>query len=204
MHKFTGPFPKLLLASLSLVFTAFVFLNTYEVVFNQDIVLASSLRKFEAGAPVNAIIRDFDIKPEGNSGSSNAPYVKLQSIQIPALSSTLYLEEKRVIHNELYQRPSLGHFIGLNKDDNGATVDYLIYTNESWLTIPNADQIEPGMDVRLIHDGFDQAMFSIKEKKFLPDGSTFVPSKSEKRQIILIIESKDKGMYYAYSLEQKD
>lgn len=204
MRQLIGLFPKLLLACISLAFTTFVFLNTYEVVFNQDIALASSLRKFEAEVPVKAIIRDFDIKPEENNESSNAPYVKLQSIQVPALSSTLYLEEKRVIHNELYQRPSLGHFIGLNKDNNGATVDYLIYTNESWLTIPNADQIEPGMDVRLIHDGFAQAMFSVKDKKFLPDSSTFVPSKSEKRQIILIIESKDKGRYYAYSLEQKD
>jgi len=199
-----GFLQKILLASLSLGVTAFVFLNTYEVVFNDDIALASSLRKFNAEEPVEAIITDFDIKPENDTETHDAAYNKLQSIQIPALSSTLYLEEKRVIHNSLYQRPSLGHYIGLNKDSSGVTVDYLIYTDESWQTIPNADQIEEGMDVRLLHDGFAQAMFSVKEKKFLPDNSTFVPSKSEKRQIVLIIESKTKGMYYAYSLEQKD
>jgi len=200
----TGLFSKLLIASISLGFTVFVFLNTYEVVFNQDIAVASSLRRFGATEPIDALVKDFDIKPEAGRETSNAPYNRLQSIQIPAISSTLYLEERRVIQGSLYQRPSMGHYIGLNKDNSGYTVDYLIYTDQSWQTLPSPDQIEVGMDVKLTHDGFAQSMFSVKEKKYLPDNSTFVPSKSEKRQLILVVESKNRGMYYAYSLELKD
>ena len=179
-------------------------MNTYEVVFNQDIAIASSLRKFRAQGPVDMIVKDFDIKPEADQETSNAPYNKIQSIQLPALQSTLYLEEKRAISGTLYQRPSLGHYIGLNKDSQGVTVDYLIYTNTSWQTIPNPDQIEPGMDVKLVHDGSAVSMFRVEEKEVLPTSSLFVASKSQKRQIILIIEGADKEMYYAYSLVLKD
>lgn len=195
---------KLLLAGISLCFTAFVFMNTYEVVFNRDIVLADSVRKFTAQERVDEIIKQFDIRPVEGRRSNNAEYVKLQYIQIPALESNLYLEEKRVINGQWYARPNLGHVVGLNKDDRNITVDYLIYAISSWQTLPEPNQIEVGMDVRLFHDGRQLAMFKVGEKKALPLHSTFVAEKSEKRQIILLIEDPDNGIYYGFSLVQKD
>lgn len=197
-------FPKFSLVILTLAFTGFTFLNTYEVVFNQDIAFANSLRNFEAQHQLRTITEQFDLKPEAGRENSNAPYNKLQYIQIPSLASNLYLEEERVIDGDWYQRPSLAHYIGLNKDAQGITVDYLIYTDTSWQTIPNPNQIEPGMDVKLFHDGFAMSLFRVAEKKVLPFETAFVASKSDSRQIILIIEDADKDVYYAYSLVLKD
>lgn len=204
MKKRHSVLPRLTLAVLTLLATTYVYLNTYEVVFNQDIPLANSIKPFKAQDQINNVISQFDLKPEAGREKSNSPYQKLQYIQIPALASNLYLEEKRTINGRWYQRPSMGHYIGLNKDNNGTTVDYLIYTNASWQTIRNPGQIEPGMDVKLFHDGFALSIFRVEEKKVLPDYTAFVASKSENRQVILLIEDESQSIYYAFSLVLKD
>lgn len=197
-------FAKLLLAGASLCFTTFVFMNTYEVVFNKDIVIADSVRKVAAQEQIDAIIDQFDIRPVEGRRNNNAEYVKLQYIQIPALESNLYLEEKRVINGLWYARPNLGHVVGLNKDDRNITVDYLIYAISSWQTLPAPNQIEVGMDVNLFHDGRQMATFKVAEKKVLSFRSTFVAEKAKNRQVILLIEDPGNGVYYGFSLVQKD
>lgn len=194
---------KLLLATFSVGFTALVFMNTYEVVFNRDIVMAQSVRKFAAQDQIRAIIQQFDVKPEADETEHNAEYKRLQYIQIPALSSNLYLEERRVIDGTWYVRPNLGHYVGLDKDSHGITVDYLIYARGGWQTIASPNQIEEGMDVNLFHDGREMSAFKVVEKKVLPMDSTFVASKSDRRQIILLIEDPNNGVYYEFSLELK-
>jgi hypothetical protein len=200
MNKFLA---KFLLASVSLFLTAFVFLNTYEVVFNKDIVMASSIQRATAQTQINATVAQFDIKPEAGQDHSNSAYGKLGRIVIPALDSSLNLEEKRVVNGQWYMRPSMGHVIGLNKDDHGTTVDYLIYAARSWRTFPSPNQIEPGMDVKLFHDGHNTSLFKVAEKKVLPLDSVFVPSKSGERQIILLIEDPANGVFYGFSLVMK-
>lgn len=195
--------PKVLLAVLSLGFTAFVFMNTYEVVFNKDIVVANSVRKFVAQDQIQAIVSQFNIKPDADE-KHNAEYDKLSYLQFPALSSNLYLEEQRVINHSWYYRPNLGHYIGLNKDASGTTIDYLIYAERGWQALPDPNEIETGMDVKLFHDGHNLALFKVDEKQVLPLDQTFVASKSENRQIILLIEDADRHVYYAFSLVLKD
>lgn len=197
-------FPKFFLAFISLAVTAFVFLNTYEVVFNQDVVLANAVHRFGVQDQIGAIIRQFDLKPEAGREETNSDYKRLEYIQIPALTSNLYLEEKRIINGSWYVRPSMGHYVGLNKDDHGVTVDYLIYTTGSWQTFAEPNQIEIGMDVKLFHDGHAVSVFKVVEKKMLTMESTFVASKSKNRQIILIIDDPDNHVYYGFSLIPKD
>lgn len=196
---------KLLFAGLSVAFTAFVFMNTYEVVFNRDIVLASSVRKVTIQQQIKDIIQQFDIQSAARAGaSSHAEYSKLQSLQIPALESTLYLEEKRVIDGQWYARPNLGHVVGLNKDERGITVDFLIYAISGWRSLPAPNQIETGMDINLLHNGRQLSAFKVAEKKVLPLTSAFVAGKSDKRQIILLIEDPGNRVYYGFSLVQKE
>jgi hypothetical protein len=195
---------KVLLATMSLAFTAFVFMNTYEVVFNKDIVIADSIRKVAMQDQINTVIDQFNIKPEEGRQSNNAEYSKLQYIQIPALNSNLYLEEKRNIKGTWYARPNLGHIVGLNKDNNGVIVDYMIYAVSSWQTLSSPNQIEVGMDVKLLHDGHKLSMFKVDEKKVLPLQSSFVAGKTKNRQIVLLIEDPKNGVYYGFSLVQKD
>lgn len=194
---------KAVLVFASLAFTMLVFMNTYEVVFNKDIPLANSVSKFVAQDEIQAIIGQFDIKPEQNQLETNAEYLHLQYLQIPAISSNLYLEEKRVINGYWYVRPSLGHYIGLDKDSHGVTLDYLIYADSGWRTLPDPNQIEVGMDVNLFHDDNKWAGYKVTEKQVLPFHAIFIPSKAQQRQIVLLIDDSAHGVYYGYSLVEK-
>ena len=197
-------FLKSLVVTVSLSFMSLVFLNTFEIVFNKDVVIANSIQPVDAHKQIEAIISQFDIKPEEGRTKTNSDYKKLEYVQIPALASNVYLEEKRIVANQWYSRVNMGHYLGLNKDDRGITVDYLIYTVSSWRTIANPNQIEQGMDVKLFYDGRKQSVFSVEEKKVLPMQTTFVASKAQNRQIILLIEDQKQAVYYAYSLVLKD
>jgi len=128
----------------------------------------------------------------------------LQYLQFPALNSSLYLEERRVINGYWYVRPNLAHYIGLDKDSHGVTLDYLMYADSSWRTIAAPNQIEIGMDVNLYHDDHELAVYRVAEKQVLPVQDVFIASKTQARQIILIIEDTQHAVYYGFSLVEKD
>lgn len=195
---------KLLLAAVSLAATAFVFMNTYEVVFNKDIVLANSVHPYGEQTEIKAIIDQFNIKPDQDQQISNASYQKLQYLRFPALSSNLYLEGKRVINGLWYARPNLAHYVELDKDVHGVTVDYLVYADANWRTLPDPNDIEQGMEVDLLHDGHKLAAYKVAEKRVLPQHAVFIPGKADKRQLVLILEDAGHGVYYGFSLVEKD
>ena len=189
---------------LSFAFTALIFLNTYEVVFNKDIALANSVQPMQSQEVINQVLAQFKIKGDTSLLDSSGQMEDLNNLEIPALNTSLELEESRRINDLWYQRPSRGHYIGLNKDDFGNTGDYLIYTNKSWRTLASPDQIEVGMDVKVSYGGGKfAATFSVADKAYLPTDRSFLFSKVEGRQIILIVDDAANHKYYGYSLVPK-
>lgn len=195
---------KAMMVTFSVLAMAFVFLNTYEMVFNEDVAIANSIRPLGIQTHISEVVEQFNIKPEASYGVSHAEYKKLEYLQIPALAANLYLEEKRFVNGRWYARPSMAHVIGLNKDERGTTIDYLIYTTSSWQTLPSPNQLEEGMDVKLFHDGQTLSQYRVAEKRVLPLAATYVPTKSEDRQIVLLVEQPAKGVYYGFSLTPRD
>lgn len=187
----------------SFLFTALVFANMYEIVFNKDIVFATSVQKVEPQAPINQIIQEFQIKTDTRLLDQSGEMENLKSLRVPALNLDLTLEESRRINDAWYRRPSRGHYVGLNKDDYGNTGDYLIYTDKSWRTVPAPDQIQTGMDVVITYQGSYSATFTVTEKTMLSDDRSFIFSKTEGREIILIVEDDANHTYYGYSLAAK-
>lgn len=187
----------------SFLFTVFVFLNTYELLANKDIPIANSLRKIAAQDVVNKEIKEFAIKQDSRSLNNNGKLGTLEYFEIPALGIRVQLEEARKIDGFWYQRSSLAHYIGLNKDETGNIVDYLIYTNKSWRTIPYVDEIEEGMEVKFYTSKGFNALFEVSEKQLLPLERSLIVNKSERRQILLLVEDSDTNKYYGYSLVVK-
>lgn len=191
---------KVLFAVITFGFTAFVFMNTYEVVFNRDIAFAQSVKEVAAQQVINSAVHDFASKSQSEDAESNPALENIDRIDIPALDIQVKIEESRKINNEWYARPSIAHYVGLNKNQFGVTVDYLLYTSKSWRTIPHPDQIEKGMEVRLSYGNGARSLFTVAEKKVLPFSDSLLVSKSEGRQILLIVEDGRNNVYYGYSL----
>jgi len=194
-------FSKYLFAVISCAFTALVFLNTYEVVWNKDIVVAHSIQRMAAQSVINTAVREFAIKAD--SGAEIADLGGISSFDIPALQSQMHVEAARKVDGQWYQRLSTAHYIGLNKDNDGKTIDYLIYTNTSWRSLPSPDRIEEGMEVRLTDGKGGLSVFTVAEKKVLPLDRSLIVSRVEGRQVLLIIEDPHRSVYYGYSLVVK-
>jgi hypothetical protein len=190
--------PMVGLAAVSAAFTVFVFLNTYEVVFNKDIPGGVSVQKDAEQSVLNDIVHGFAAKEAANAGTySNLG--QLQYFEIPDLHMRVTLEEARKINGQWYRRPSLAEYAGLNKDSSNVTIDYLIYTSQSWRTVPDALQIETGMQVRLFYKG-GVSDFKVAEKKVLPQDSALLVGKAQGRQIVLVVENPANKTYVGFSL----
>lgn len=192
---------KYVFALVSFVFTGFVFLNTYEVVWNKDVIIARSVQKVVAQQVIDTAVKDFAIK--AGSTDDVGDLGGITALEIPSLKIRLRAEEARSIDGQWYQRPSMAHYIGLNKNKDGVPVDYLLYAGTSWRTLPAPDRIAEGTEVHLIDNHGGTSVFTVSEKKQLSLDRSLIVSKTESRQIVLIVEDPHSGMYYGYSLVLK-
>lgn len=193
-------FQKLLFAVIAFGFTAFVFLNTYEVVFNRDVAFAQSIQPFGTQQVLDTVAKDFDI-PITSENSETLPALEgIDRIEVPALKIQVKLEEARRIDGQWYQRPSALHYAGLNKNQFGITVDYLLYTTKSWRTVPAPERLEPGMTVELYYGSGAVSSFEIAEKKVQTYDKSLLVSKSEDRQLLLVVDDTSNHAYFGYSL----
>jgi phosphotransferase system IIB component len=194
---------KIGFALVTFAFTTFVLLNTYELVFNQDIAVANSIRKVAAQEAIKNAVQDFSSKALSDEINASTGFNNLDHLEIPALKMQLKIEEARKVNNEWYERPGAAHYIELNKNNHGAPIDYLFYTTQSWRTINEPDHIEKGMEVDVFFGSNDTAAFVVVDKKIAPLTQSLLVGKLDTRQILLIIENPENSIYYGYSLELK-
>ncbi len=196
-------FIKFTVFGMTFLFTGFTFANTYEVVFNRDIPLAGSVERSSNQTAINSAVQDFETRLTSNNTDSVAALDRIERLEIPALKAQITTEESRLINNEWYARPSTAHYIGLNKNKYGVTVDYLVYAIKSWRTLPAPERIEQGMEVVVHYGNGAGSVLQVTEKKVLPFDRSLLVSKSEYRQVLLVLEDPDAGVYYGFSLEAK-
>lgn len=192
---------KFVFGLLSATATVLVFLNTYEVVYNKDVVGATSVAPMVAQNAIEEVTSNFDTKQGVSQQEFQQPINNVESIQIPSLHYKIQIEDARKINKVWYTRPSFGNMIGLNKDSRQTVVDHLVYMKKSWRTIPDGAKITKGLAVNLLHDGGGVANYEVISVNRFNISQVPIIEKSEKRQIIIILEDTNTDSYYAYSLE---
>lgn len=197
--KFLQP-QKLIFGLASFTFTLFIFANAFEVLANQDIPLGMSLNQMEIQEPINKIVSEYKIKQGNKDIDINLDIGIIDLIEIEELDIKSIVEEARNINDIWYQRPSMAQYIELNYDKFNNPVDYLIYLKKSWRTIPHTSNIEIGNTVNISTKKGQSISYSVESIKILNYNDIFVASKSDKRQIILLIEDTNNSIYYGYSL----
>jgi len=192
---------KYIFAFVSFAFTALVFMNTYEVLWNKDIVVAHSIQRMSSQKVIDTAVREFSAKAD--TGEQLSDMGGISDIEIEALKTRVKVEEARKVNGQWYQRLSTAHYIGLNKDKEGKTVDYLLYASKSWRSLPSPDRIDVGMEVKVTDAHGGMQLYAVAEKKVTSLNRSLIVSKSEDRQIVMIIEDPHAGTYYGYSLVLK-
>jgi hypothetical protein len=182
------------------VFTGYIILNTWEILTNTDLPIARAVEKSNLNPVINYLTSDFGTKLDTRYIDSNAKLDELAYLDIPALKTRLYLEEARKINDDWYIRPTLGGYIGLNTDTRGNTIDYLVFTKKSWSLIPYTDELELGTAATMYTRKGYKTNFEISEKHIKQYDEKNVIAKSDKRQLVLLIDDADNRLYYVYSL----
>lgn len=198
IHNVAGFAARTGIAVAFFLITVFILINTYEVAFTQDIPFAQSLVKMQMQQPIDTVInyyrnggpKEFSQRPP-NLGT-------LDYLYIPSTNVRVYLSRERRIGNDWYQRPNNAHYLSLNTDLNGITGDYLIYTNKSWRTLPNPDDLEVGDKMSLISTRSNQEDYIVQEKFVLKYADKFIAEDSQSGQIIFLVEDSKNDTYYAY------
>ena len=192
--------PKLTFAIISFVFTFIVFVNSYELLANKDVPLGFSLSSLLIQDPINKAITEFATKPNSQFLNSNAKLGPLDTLEIPSLETRVQLEEARKINNLWYERPSFGEYIELNRDKFENAIDYLVYLSSGWRTIPEPEAIEIGTEIIITTKSGLSTTFQVVSRERLSSTSPLIVGKSERRQLILMIEDTASSSYYGYSL----
>jgi hypothetical protein len=191
---------KLSFYIITFVSTVYILLGTWEITANTDIPFAKSIEKSNLGLVINTLVGDFGTKPDTRFLDAHAKLDDLDYIEIPALKTKLFLEDGRFIKGSWYIRPNLAGYLSLNKDTRGNTVDYLVFTKKSWISLPYTDELEVGTAVRLFTKRGYLVNFEIDEKYIKKYDEPLIVAKDTKRQIILIVDDAQNNTYYGYSL----
>jgi hypothetical protein len=189
-------------AVVSCAFTAVVFLNTYEVVWNKDIVVAHSIQRVAAQSVIDTAVREFAAKAD-NGTDDVADLGGISGFEIPALAAQVHVEESRKVNGQWYERLSSAHYIGLNKNADGVVVDYLLYASKSWRSLPSPERIEQGMEIKVTGAKGATSVFVVAEKSVLPLDRSLIVGRAEGRQLLLVVDDARAGVYYGYSLVLK-
>lgn len=188
---------------LSFLATAFVLANAFEVVANKDVPVANSVVRSAIQAPITNLIDNLNVKQGASQNLATSDLIEPKSLMIEDLDIKLQLEEARNINHDWYFRPGFGSYLGLNSNDRGTTVDYLIYSAQSWNGIPDPNQIEPGMVAYVNHSSRSKLAFKVVAKEVQDSFSPAIIATAESRQLILLVESSNKDVYYYFTLNQE-
>lgn len=145
-------------------------------------------------------MEEFIVTTSSRVISVSAKIDTLDHLAIPDFRSVIRIEEARKIEGAWFYRPSMIHQIALNKDEQGNDVDYLLYTVKSWKSVPYPEEIEVGMEMTLFTTKGTPIPIEVVERQVVKSKNSLLLRKTEKRQIILVVEDTKQNLVYGFSL----
>lgn len=189
---------KIIIGILTAFFTALIFLNTFEVVFNRDIPFVQAIKPLETQGAVNEILSFYSVSGTKEYDVKTGALGELDFAYFPSIDSQVYIARERQIKDKWYYRPNNIHYIPLNYDALGDIGDYIFYTSKSWRAIGLPQDLEIGDEMRVTNTRSKTVSFEIVDMQILPQDTPFVPDDSGLRQIILMVDDPQNDVYYIY------
>jgi hypothetical protein len=126
---------------------------------------------------------------------------KPEALLINSIEARLQLVEGRKINDQWYTRDFGASYVILNKDRNDNDVDMLIYARKSWRSIPTPENLELADVITVLYQGRLTSNFKVIEKRVVASDDTFVPTATDRRNIILIVNDPKENLNYIFTLE---
>lgn len=180
--------------------TWFVFLNSFEIVFNRDTRFVQALEQFQSKETIESILEKDSVTNPSLNFEENwvGNFGALKTLKIPVFRSRLPLSEAISVNGEWLARSGSGHFRIIGSGRNGNMGDVIVYLRSGWRTIASPEQLSIGDNIFLETDADWRYMFRIVSKGSLRLNQPFVKSDNNSGTLVLLIEDDQRKAVFAF------
>lgn len=188
-----------LLSSFVAAFTGFLFVNSYEILTYTDIPMVNAIEKLPDEHIVKDMLTGSYIHNEGADELGRDR--RLTVLKIPKIDSRIDLLTKIERNGDWLIRPNSGHYIFAGKDPNNSPEFLIIYLDSNWRTILNPLDLAIGDNLYIQKDNRQDDMFRIKSMDIVKFGDNYIPTESDKLQMILVVQDSSSKVNYIFQSE---
>ncbi len=187
-----------LLGGLSCLLTFFVYANSFELLFNKDLVFATSIKTFPNTQLLNSLIY-----PLTNTGVRSATYEgefgQPKEIRIPEQNIRIQVIPSLKENNNFLARANTAQYGFRSQNMDGKLGNITFYLTKNWRTLDNPATINTQDNVFIDTDKDWRYMYRILEKKVISQNSSYVPTTSPLPNLILCVDDGKKSEYIFYA-----
>lgn len=181
--------------------TVFIFLSSYETLFNKDIKYIYSIEPVNIGNIINTLTSD-----KGN----DFPVISVQpdfvgKYGIPSMIKMPNLDKKiqltgaiRYEKQKWLAKSNSGHYLFTSANKDGKSGDMVIYIRKSWRTLEEVDNISARDNIFI--DTLDEwrYVFRINETAILADEKVYIATQTKDPSLIIIINDEKNNINYLF------
>jgi hypothetical protein len=193
-----------LIISFTLVFilTFYAFINSYAVLTNTNIPRVNAVQKLADEIVIRELLTNRYVHEQ--SADEVGRERKLTVMKIPRLNTRIDMLKIIEKDDTYLLRPNSSHYMFIG-DDSYQNPEYLIvYMDANWRTIPIPLDVAVGDNIFLQKDNNEEAMFRIRNVRILDFGKEYIPTVSDKLQLILVIQDRNNKINYIFEGEYID
>lgn len=176
---------------LSLLISVNVYAASYELLFNKDLPVVSSLSQFSYGEILGSLVGDSSSvgRPFGEFVGDNG---EPKELRLPQLEAKIALVPAvQAPAGDFLVRASTGHFFMTTLARNGALGDVVIYAKRDWRSLPANADIAVDDNVFLDTSKDWRYVYRITEAVKGKQAETYLTPTSSRGSIMLVIEGRD-------------
>lgn len=180
--------------------TGFVFLNSFEIVFNRDISLVGALERFESKETIESVLKKNSNEAILSNYEKNwiGDFGIPKTLKIPVFSSRLPLSGALLSSGEWLVRSGSGHFLIAGPGRSGNVGDVVVYSRSGWRTISSPERLSLGDNIFLETDADWRYMFRVVNKGSLYPNQPFVKSDNDMGSLVFLVEDEPRGVVFVF------
>jgi hypothetical protein len=179
----------------SCLFTAIVFLNSYELFFSKNITAfagmgINSISELRSSSVIRSVTEASGGVVDEKTGLGD--FGKPQDIKLPKFGSRYPLIPYVKDADNFLYRSGNGHYLFYGKSKDGQVGNMIIYINKDWRTMQQSSQVTIDDNLFVDTDKDWRYMYKVIDKKTLPYNQGYVASETQRQNLIFVIESDQK------------
>lgn len=181
--------------------TVFIFLSSYETLFNKDVKYIYSIELVNIDNIVNALVTDkgsdfpaISVQPEF-AGKYGIPSL----IKMPNLDKKIQLTSAiKDGQHQWLARSNSGHYFFTSSNKDGKSGDMVIYIRKGWRTLEEAQDMNVGDNIFV--DTLDEwrYVFRISETAILANDQVYISTQTKEPSLVIIVNDEKNSINYVF------